>query len=221
LPQTDTFLKQAISLIPEAPTVEEVDYKKTQTEVKLTNYLKAFLSLLVVVPGSPEYGPFYLAHGLLKAVPRFQWRAETGNKVRVFIHLLSVLSAFSQKRLPYSIENVDSNDTLNGGSQEYHDELNELVSTVMQDIIQQLTAIGEMEEKNAKVTQAEVVMELVVEMLNIFDLAETMFKFIKKLLGLCEKNSGQFTKKNQERYAEVKLLVETRRSEVAAEAAEQ
>ena len=112
LPQTDTFLKQAISLIPEAPTTEEFDGKKVATEAKLTSYLGAFLGLLVVVPGSPEFGPFYLVHGLLKAVPRFQWRAESGFKTKVFIQMLGVVSAFSQKKLPYNIDGVDSNDTL-------------------------------------------------------------------------------------------------------------
>ena len=51
LPQTDTFLKAAISLIPEIPPQEEVDGKRLNTEEKLADFVKALLGTLVVVPG--------------------------------------------------------------------------------------------------------------------------------------------------------------------------
>lgn len=207
LPQTDTFLKQAIGFIPEAPTTEEFDGKKASTEAKLTSFLGAFLGLLVVVPGSPEFGPFYLLHGLLKAVPRFQWKPDSGYKTRVLIQMLGVCSAFSQKKLPYNVEGVDSNDTLYGGSKEYHDELNELVGTIMQQIVEHLTELGAKDDKTCKITQAELILTLVNEMLNVFLASESTLKFCKKLLGLCDKNSSLFNKKLLVWFDSVKTLV--------------
>ena len=51
LPQTDTFLKAAISLVPEMPVYEEVDSKRVHSEEKLASFLRALLSTLVVAPG--------------------------------------------------------------------------------------------------------------------------------------------------------------------------
>jgi len=42
-----------------SPT-EEVEYKRTPTEGRLASMLHYFTSTLVLVPGHPEYGPFYL-----------------------------------------------------------------------------------------------------------------------------------------------------------------
>ena len=211
LPQTDTFLKQAISLLPEAPPIEELDYKKVGTEPKLHSYLCDFLGLLVVVPGSPEYGPFYLVHGLVKAVPRYAWKAESGLKAKVYISLLGAMSEMSQKKLSYFVEGVDSNDTLYGGSKEYHDELNELIQTIMQTIVEELTSLGEKDEKVNKIQQAEVVVTLVDQMVKVFTLDDTTMKFVKKLLGICEKSKGFFNKELNERYAALKSTVEQTR----------
>jgi hypothetical protein len=72
LPQTDTFLKAAISLIPEAPShIEDTESnKRIHAEDRLVRYLRSVLAFLVVAPGHPEHGPFYIVSGLLNAVPR-------------------------------------------------------------------------------------------------------------------------------------------------------
>ena len=41
------------------------------SEGRLSEFLKKFLSFLVVVPGHPSHGPFYLISGLLKSIQRF------------------------------------------------------------------------------------------------------------------------------------------------------
>ena len=53
LPQTDTFLKAAISLIPEVSpwSIDSVSGKKLHTEVQLASYIRNLLSTLVMVPG--------------------------------------------------------------------------------------------------------------------------------------------------------------------------
>jgi hypothetical protein len=114
LPQTDTFLKAAISLIPELPPTEEIDGKKISTEDKLVSFVNNLLAFLVVVPGHPEHGPFYIVHGLLNALPRYPWLSTaTANdpnnpkllataaaaKARLYIEILSLLFTYAQVKL--------------------------------------------------------------------------------------------------------------------------
>lgn len=106
LPQTDTFLKATISLLPDIPASEEIDYKKVHTEKRLLPLLKKFLSLLVVVPGHPQHGPFYLLQGLLNALPRFPWDEGSGAKTDVYVSMLPLLCSQEQRKFPYSIARV-------------------------------------------------------------------------------------------------------------------
>jgi hypothetical protein len=53
LPQTDTFLKAAISLVPELPTHEEKESRRFHTEEKVADFFRNLLSTLIVTPGKP------------------------------------------------------------------------------------------------------------------------------------------------------------------------
>eukprot|EP00622_Pseudochattonella_farcimen_P001624 FR736367.1.p2 GENE.FR736367.1~~FR736367.1.p2 ORF type:complete len:100 (+),score=10.05 FR736367.1:210-509(+) len=75
--------------------------------------------------------------------------------------MLPVLCAYAQRKLPYSLERVESNDVLYGGSKAYIDELNSHRSTVMQEIISQLTALRESSVRSVKIRQTELVLKLV------------------------------------------------------------
>ena len=168
LPQTDTFLKAAIHLLTDLPASDEADAERgsdgssasasassastaagggvvrkgTHTEERVAAHLRALLSLLVVVPGHPKLGPFYILNGLVNALPRYPWLPTTGVQTRLYIDLLALLCALSQRRLPYHVASVDSNDELFGGGQEYTAELGELLATVMTEILRQLNVLG-------------------------------------------------------------------------------
>lgn len=128
LPQTDAFLKACISLIPEyssstggmgasndssQDTIVSTSLVKTSTEENLYLFINKLLSFLVLVPGHPEYGPFYIIHGLVNAIPRYPWpnmTAERGNnaimttamiralefKTKIYIDILGLLTALAQ-----------------------------------------------------------------------------------------------------------------------------
>ncbi len=51
----------------------DVDMQQVSSEEYLVTFLNSFMALLVVVPGHPEQGPFYLVKGLLKVVSDFPW----------------------------------------------------------------------------------------------------------------------------------------------------
>ena len=78
LPQTDTFLKAAISIIPDMPSRYEIDGKSYHYEDRLVGYILELLSFLVIVPGHPEHGPFYIIQGLSNALPLFAWPPHSG-----------------------------------------------------------------------------------------------------------------------------------------------
>jgi len=209
LPQTDTFLKSAISLIPEVPLTEVCEYRNVNTEPRLASLLCSFVGLLIVVPGSPEHGPFYLVQGFLNAVPRYKWSETSGAQIGVYIEMLGMLSAFKQPSLPYHVEFVDSNDTLYGGSKEYHEELDEVTASVMKLIVDNLTRLGESEGKNVKSKQSEMSLLLVNKMITVLEMDEVSFKFAKNLLKLVDKaaNAKELTVSIMKQYNDTKSLL--------------
>ena len=94
------------------------------SNISHSNFEFSFLSLpsknligfLVVVPGHPEHGAFYLITGLLTVVDEYSWDSPT-NKLRLLSAIIGLLAAFSQKKLPYSVDRVVSNDDLFAGEE--------------------------------------------------------------------------------------------------------
>jgi hypothetical protein len=187
LPQTDTFFKAAITLIPEVPPLlDTFDYnKKESSEGKLLEFLTGFAGALVCVPGHPEHGPFYLVHGLLTAVQRYNWQPNTGNKTRLYVSLLSLLCAYSQRKLPYSVDGVESNDLLYGGNVEYTKELRGHINTIVDEIMGQLTEIGQGSNKSL---QAHLIVKLVNVSLCDAQLDNKTIQLVGKLCQLAAKN---------------------------------
>ena len=60
LPQTDTFFKGAVSLIPEAPEHVMEEHKRVSTELRMVSFVKQYCAAMLMVPGHPQHGPFYL-----------------------------------------------------------------------------------------------------------------------------------------------------------------
>ena len=140
-------------MLPDAPAFEEVDSKRVHTEDRLLCYLRSLLATLVVAPGHPEHGPFYIVQGLLNAVPRFAWQPQTGQQTRVFVDMLALLCTFAQRKFPYHVCQVESNDELYGGAPDYMAELSESISACIADILKQLTALGERTDSTSKLSQ--------------------------------------------------------------------
>jgi len=138
LPQTDTFVKTAISLIPEF--ANEKSAGRDANEEKLLRFVQCLVGWLVVVPGHPEHGPFYLSNGLLVVITDFPWEKQE-NKLRALISIFCLFSAYAQKHLPYTVERVVSNDELFAGEETYHSELAPLVTKVVASCLECLQAM--------------------------------------------------------------------------------
>ena len=194
LPQTDTFLKASISLIPEMPSHEEIEGKRVHTEEKLSVFLRSLLSTLVVTPGHPEHGPFYIVQGLLNALPRYSWQPTTHFQTKVYIDMLALLCTFAQRSFPYKVAHVESNDRLYGGTPGYMEELGESIVTVVQVILKQLSALGERSEGIAKVNQARLVMDFCGTICGTMEISEGVAAFLTKLLELVKRHKSSFTR---------------------------
>lgn len=194
LPQTDTFLKAAISLIPEIPPYEEVDGKRVHTEEKLATFVKSLLGTLVVVPGHPEHGPFYIVQGLRNALPRYPWLANSVVQGRVYVDILGLLCTYSQRHFPYHIAHVESNDVLYVGNEAYLQELHENIIACIEEILKQITAMGERTETSSKLLQSRMILDAVNQILSRMHLNSDVAVFVVKLFELALKNKSLFSR---------------------------
>ena len=194
LPQTDTFLKAAITLIPEMPPNEEFEGKRVHTEQRLAQYLSSLLSTLVLVPGHPDHGPFYIVQGLLNAVPKYPWQAHTGCQTRVYINMLALLATYAQKKFPYSLPHVESNDVLYCSAPGYAFDLAQQTSKCVEEILKQLTALGETAVSNssAKMTQVRLVLDMVNQLTCRMELNKDVGDLVVKMLGLANQHRNSF-----------------------------
>ena len=83
----------------------------------------------MVVPGHPEHGPFYLVTGLLNVLQTAAWR-RAASLPTLSLRILSLLSTYAQRQLPYRVAGVDSNDVLYAAEPSYASELRALSAQV-------------------------------------------------------------------------------------------
>jgi hypothetical protein len=70
--------------------------------------------------------------------------------------MLALLATFAQKKFPYKVPQVESNDSLYGGAIDYMQELAETIVTCVGEIVKQLTALGEKGDTVSKLNQVEI-----------------------------------------------------------------
>jgi hypothetical protein len=191
LSQADDYYKQAISLIPEIPTYVEIDHKKVHTEVMMLSFIQAFCSSLVVMPGHPEHGAFYLVRGLMNVIAKYQWQEYTGLKIQAALAVIPVLCCYYQRKLPYHIAGIASNDDLYGGNPEYMDELAGYISNLMDDILSQLSEL--MEDSNTpKGLGGFLALDFASTILFNFELTAPSTALCSKLMKLALKHAPDF-----------------------------
>lgn len=209
LPQTDTFLKSAISLLPELPITYEYEGKRIPYDEKLVEYVNRLVAFLVLTPGHPEYGPFYIVNGLLNAIPRYNW-TNSANLIKVYLSVLVYLSTMTQKTLPYHFPNVQSNDDLYGNSKDYMKELYELINNVViPEVLTLLTKLGAggadgdaHNQLQNKLAQCRLSLDFANILLSSMKLSTAAandgsnanIDFIQKLIELSNKNKTSLTK---------------------------
>ena len=69
----------------------------------MLNYISSLASELVVVPGHPEQGPFFLLKNLLSILESRNWEKGTIIRSQIYLKIVSHLCALVQTKLPYHI----------------------------------------------------------------------------------------------------------------------
>ena len=165
LPQMDGFVKAAVTLVPEIVGPPDVELEAPlraeaeKREVELVSVLSNLCSFLVVVPGHPEHGPFYLVKGLLNVLQAAGWR-RPASLPTLSLRVLALLSTYAQRQLPYRVAGVDSNDVLYAAEPAYQRELKALSAQVLQTLMRQIASLGERSEGQARRAQAAIAVQL-------------------------------------------------------------
>jgi len=58
---------------------------------------------LIVLPGHPEHGPFYIVKGLLKVLNDYPFEVGHGGRSMCLLSILPALASLYQTELPYHI----------------------------------------------------------------------------------------------------------------------
>ncbi|XP_050032588.1 VPS35 endosomal protein-sorting factor-like [Dermacentor andersoni] len=152
LSQGDAFLQAAIELLPELPPFVEPEgggtvAQRTSTEPFLVSYASSLLSTLLIVPDHPDHEPVRLLRGLLQVLherPASTWTSSGGDgRARIFLNALNLLVALGQEHYLYHLDKVDSNDALYGGDPKFRAQLEQLCTSVLDQLLAHLRALGE------------------------------------------------------------------------------
>lgn len=145
--QAEDLLKSAVTLFSELPPhaadleSELVRRRCRQTEEQVAEFATRFVALLVVMPGHPELGPFYLLSGFLRVLRAFAWMPGSDVPLRINYAMLCALCALAQDTLPLHIAGVESNDVLYGGDELYRKDLFEMIDEIVSHSLEQLAAL--------------------------------------------------------------------------------
>jgi len=143
----------------------------------------------VIIPGHPEYGPFYLVEGLFKSIALYEgWTTENPYLPFIYIKLLRLLNTYAQMKFPYSVAGVESNDDLYGGADEYIEELKQKFGMVLEKIISEIAARGNKADKSDKLKQTEVMLKLINTLTGVMALDDATVKFICRLINKIYEN---------------------------------
>lgn len=122
--QAEAFFVVAICLIHKLPlTFSDNSNTVQSTPALLAQFVANFVSTLLLMPGHPTKGPFYLCEQLVINLEKWSpWSKEKSasvEKTSAFISIFTIFCTFSQRKFPYAIKGVSSNDNLYGRNAEY------------------------------------------------------------------------------------------------------
>ncbi|XP_056639227.1 VPS35 endosomal protein-sorting factor-like [Diorhabda sublineata] len=136
LGQADACLKAALSIIP------DLEDSPSKPESFIVAYIKKFLSVLLVVPDNPDRGVLGLTRSLLNVIRQLDWDKQACNLGLLYINVLDLLSVFAQEEYPYHADKVESNDALYGSDPKFINEINNMCSIIVREILNLLKDLG-------------------------------------------------------------------------------
>ena len=149
----DGCIKEAIKLVPDILAADaDADGAGRAAalgrEESLVGLLSSLCSFLVVVPGHPDHGPFYLATGLLNVIQSAPWRSPASQPT-LYVRVLSLFATYAQQRLPYRVAGVDSNDVLYAAEPDYAGQVKAMAAQIVASALKGIEA-GDGGDMNAR-----------------------------------------------------------------------
>jgi len=160
--EAEALVKAAVSLIPEL--------EKTIHEIEPS--IHSLVSQMVFLPENPASTSGFLlpANGLFNSI-RDLHKNQTPLKVRVLISLMRYLNTQTQLRLPATIFRVDSNDKLMSGNEQFSKDLSELLSVVVEELMEILSQIYE--AKDLSQENLELIVSIYIALEDVYDREES------------------------------------------------
>lgn len=145
--QGEAFLKAAISLIPKLPITFSTTASNAvqSTSSLLAEYVHNFCSLLLLLPGHPQKGAFYLVEELTDALTTWTpWDKDhqSVDKIRALLAIFRLFTTLSQQTFPYQIDGVSSNDRLYAQAPKYIKALNARLNQLGMEIHSQIILLS-------------------------------------------------------------------------------
>ncbi|KAB0804643.1 hypothetical protein PPYR_01613 [Photinus pyralis] len=178
LGQADACFKAALKLLPELM----LDDNQKQAETFLVSYVRNFLSVLLIVPDSPDSGVLSCTRILLNTLPTIKWNSENTVLPNLYLNVLDMLSAMAQESYPYHIDKVESNDSLYGSDPKFLSEIDKMCTLVLRELLSQMKHLGPGRR------QAEIALELLVKITSLSNISHNgLINLAVNLWQLCLK----------------------------------
>ncbi|CAH1102339.1 unnamed protein product [Psylliodes chrysocephalus] len=159
LGQADACLKAILTIL---PNLEDASAK---SELFLESYIKKLLSTLLVVPDNPDRGVVGLLKSLLNVIRQLEWNKLNCNLAILYISVLDLLSSLAKEEYPYHVDKVESNDALYGSDPKFINEVNNMCSIIIREILTLLQDLGQCRR------QSHIATELFVKIVTRSDLS--------------------------------------------------
>jgi len=193
LTQAESLVKSIISLLLETPQSIDVEGKLTSTEQDTILFVKYFSSLLLAVPGHPEYGPYYLFDALFKVIVQLKWDTKSSTKISLYSILLEYIAYATQDTLPYSYNKIENNCDM--FDKKTRDKLSiEIIEPIFDEIYTEISRLELFVDKASQHDLHDKILDLLKLTIDLTDPNQKTIDFICKWYSKCKKIDTLTTK---------------------------
>ena len=196
--ECDSIVRNIISGIQK----EVVEYLDKLEADFIINYSKSLMGFLVLVPSNPD-GPYQLINefiNIFNSETLQKTLLVTKTKVTIFVSLVKFLTTQMQTKLPYHVYNVESNDEIFTGDEQFKKEGQEIIENIINDI---LTEISDYDSKLTPYDYDEFEFMIMIcgDCIEVFkynfeetkfetNVQNKMYQLIEKYITCLERNTG-------------------------------
>lgn len=112
--------------------------------------LRSILGLLVIVPSNPDHAYFQVLEGILGFLHKDEWGTSALSfriQLSVLDSAIRYLASQTQETLPYRIPNVESNDQIFIGSDDFKNECNQLMDHCFDQILEIIQKLDDVKDQ--------------------------------------------------------------------------